>query len=298
MQIFLQNRSVWLDNMSRQDLSKPVKTDMLNLLSGDSQVVSLPAGLLIAVSPFLKSVLTPSCPCSSVVTTISLPSIRGVALKLLTQVLVGGTTKPLANESLKTVVEEVQDALDILQTGIVLKLSFAGKILHRSDQAPEVDIDIKEDLGSDSVVAIETSDSDTSGKSCLVSDTFNSSETSTSQASQTGFSTDFSFKEQQRDFKCNLNHLKTLKKNQDVSLNIKPSEQDVKFVIGFDFHRSVIFDANPQSMIKRKIMKFCSLAKINKDDYKFEVDGKQVNGEKTANQFAGKFIEVKNLIEP
>eukprot|EP00092_Neocalanus_flemingeri_P038094 GFUD01041464.1.p1 GENE.GFUD01041464.1~~GFUD01041464.1.p1 ORF type:complete len:469 (-),score=85.70 GFUD01041464.1:99-1505(-) len=124
MQVFLQRRSSWVDSASLKSFT--ARCDQVNLQSGDGQTISLPVSLLVAGSPFLLSLLPPPCLCCTNTTTISLPSTRGFSLKLLAQVFSAGETEQLPGEIINSSLEELQEVLELLETGIVLRTSYTA----------------------------------------------------------------------------------------------------------------------------------------------------------------------------
>eukprot|EP00092_Neocalanus_flemingeri_P020108 GFUD01021769.1.p1 GENE.GFUD01021769.1~~GFUD01021769.1.p1 ORF type:complete len:412 (-),score=51.02 GFUD01021769.1:95-1330(-) len=122
MEVFLQRRSSWVDSASFKSFT--ARSGEVNLQSGDGQTIHLPVSLFVSASPFLLSLLLPTCPCYSNTTTISLPSTRGFILKLLAQIFSGGETEKLPGEIIKSCLLELQEVLELLETGIILKVSY------------------------------------------------------------------------------------------------------------------------------------------------------------------------------
>eukprot|EP00092_Neocalanus_flemingeri_P090715 GFUD01114903.1.p1 GENE.GFUD01114903.1~~GFUD01114903.1.p1 ORF type:complete len:388 (+),score=44.06 GFUD01114903.1:70-1233(+) len=122
MEVFLQRRSSWVDSASFKSFT--ARSGKVNLQSGDGQTIHLPVSLFVSASPFLLSLLLPTCPCYSNTTTISLPSTRGFILKLLAQIFSGGETEKLPGKIIKSCLSELQEVLELLETGIILKVSY------------------------------------------------------------------------------------------------------------------------------------------------------------------------------
>eukprot|EP00092_Neocalanus_flemingeri_P035387 GFUD01038500.1.p1 GENE.GFUD01038500.1~~GFUD01038500.1.p1 ORF type:complete len:467 (+),score=85.85 GFUD01038500.1:46-1401(+) len=121
MNISLQNRSSWLDNVSYPDFPT-TSGDQVKLLSGDGQTLSFPVSLLVSSSSFLQSLLPPSCSSCACATcpTISLPSTTGLTLTMLAQVLSFGETEQPAGESLNNCLQSVQEVLERVKSNVSL----------------------------------------------------------------------------------------------------------------------------------------------------------------------------------
>ena len=271
----------------------------VNLQSGDGQTISLPVSLLLAASPFLQTLLPPPCQCNTT-TTISLPSTRGDSLKLLAQIFSKGETEHLAGGVIESSLEELQQALELLETGIVLKLSYM-----RTVETLQVRIVEKNEDSETAVATIKE-------KSPFISRVEDEDSINLQSSVKRDCASDIDFQEPLRDSKVNLKRKSVSpfqereqcqdlsrsveKKSKDEEENNLPAAVCVKFVIGFDTNSCIIFDSNPSSLIMRMMMKFCSICKIQMENLKFEVDGKVLTGQEKVGQFEGKFIQVEKLL--
>jgi len=274
----------------------------VNLQSGDGQTISLPVSHLLAASPFLQTLLPPPCQCNTT-TTISLPSTRGDSLKLLAQIFSKGETEHLAGGVIESSLEELQEALELLETGIVLKLSYI-----RTAETLQVGIVEKIEDSETAVATKEVFETSESTFLIKVDDDCEDEDSLILQSSvKRECASDGEFQEPLRDSKVNLNRTLT---NSDCQLQTSVERRSnhgggtsypaaklcVKFIIGFDTNRCIIFDSNPSSLIMRMMMKFCSICKIQMENLKFEVDGKVLTGQEKVGQFEGKFIQVEKLL--
>jgi len=276
----------------------------VNLQSGDGQTISLPVSHLLAASPFLQTLLPPPCQCNTT-TTISLPSTRGDSLKLLAQIFSKGETEHLAGGVIESSLEELQEALELLETGIVLKLSYI-----RTAETLQVGIVEKIEDSETAVATKEVFETSESPFLIKVDDDCEDEDSLILQSSvKRECASDGEFQEPLRDSKVNLNRTLT---NSDCQLQTSVERRSnhgggtsypaaklcVKFIIGFDTNSCIIFDSNPSSLIMRMMMKFCSICKIQMENLKFEVDGKVLTGQEKVGQFEGKFIQVEKLLLP
>jgi len=285
----------------------------VNLQSGDGQTISLPVSHLLAASPFLQTLLPPPCQCNTT-TTISLPSTRGDSLKLLAQIFSKGETEHLAGGVIESSLEELQEALELLETGIVLKLSYI-----RTAETLQVGIVEKIEDSETAVATKEVFETSESPFLIKVDDDCEDEDSVILQSSvKRECASDGDFQEPLRDSKVDLNRtvrksgsqLQNSEKCQDLTKSVERRSKDaeesnhpaaelcVKFIIGFDTNSCIIFDSNPSSLIMKMMMKFCSICKIQMENLKFEVDGKVLTGQEKVGQFEGKFIQVEKLLLP
>ena len=88
----------------------------MHLLSKEGKTTSLPVSFMMASSPFIQSMLTPSCSCQWPNThSISVPSARDSTIKLLVQILCKGETDQCAGlQTTMASLKELQELIAIL----------------------------------------------------------------------------------------------------------------------------------------------------------------------------------------
>jgi len=97
------------------------KCSQVNLFSKEGQVLSVPAQLLTASSPYLNSILMTSSSCEYSPVSISLPSASSFTLKLLAQILCLGETE--ARRGLEVTMTNMRELQDVfLLLGLSIKL--------------------------------------------------------------------------------------------------------------------------------------------------------------------------------
>jgi len=143
--LLLQKDPVWLES-----LLVSATSGVIGLLSGDGYHVDVPAVLLLAASPLIRTVLsTDHCPPAYVCPVISLPSVAGDVLQLVGTMLATG----MANVGVEKMME-VQEAFKMLRIEAELILRFQNS----SGSSLEHDLTIRtmEVKGSQHIKSIDT----------------------------------------------------------------------------------------------------------------------------------------------
>eukprot|EP00092_Neocalanus_flemingeri_P012284 GFUD01013242.1.p1 GENE.GFUD01013242.1~~GFUD01013242.1.p1 ORF type:complete len:453 (-),score=106.04 GFUD01013242.1:37-1395(-) len=136
--------------------SHHILTPQVKLLSGDGFSVSVPLPLLLATSHFFRTVLTSYQCCGGV--DISLPSVGGGTLILVTEILRSGETSNLeVAENAKASLKDVQAVLGMLQCDITIALQQKNSTQSQTNSSESECMDgirqenILSDLNSNSV---------------------------------------------------------------------------------------------------------------------------------------------------
>jgi len=121
MDVLFQNNNSWLDPVSNENLYDA--SNQITLLGKEGLATTLPISLLLAVSPFLQSVMTSSNFCSwSTSSIISLPTVPDSTVKLMAQILCKGEIDSYA--TFNVIIDNMKDLHDLLTLlGIDVKIS-------------------------------------------------------------------------------------------------------------------------------------------------------------------------------